>query len=374
MENTFLEKLNNTKLFKLISIEKSIVEGKLVEFTESDISDYNTKMLHELKDLVEYLNANTEPNQDVESDIVIEENPGFNIPTVKVNKLLGKENEFTYTDDYLVEVDNAFGEFSGIFIFIKELESLKYSIRYFDYNGISEKIKSLLKWTCDNIVFSISNITCKTWSERVRYNLDNNQLNNIGQLLGVSNLKSSRINYYLKKDSKYYKLNTTCKQESFVCLGDYILKINSDEISSYLNNASRLGFNKSESEYFYTMESDLRELMKFVDKVVINNIIPVTLLDDPVDRYNGSIKITTHHNHSGKTLQVNTSKTLSLVDDVVFIKKSNVLGFTYYKTGIDYTNRIRLIPEIAIKYLAGNETTNIRLNIQPSTIKDFFMS
>lgn len=159
-----------------------------------------------------------------------------------------------------------------------------------------------------------------------------------------------------------------------MCLGDYILKINSDEISSYLNSAFRIDFNKSESEYFYTMESDLRELMKFVDKVVINNIIPVTLLDDPIDRYNGSIKITTHHNHSGKTLQVNTSKTLSLVDDVVFIKKSNVLGFTYYKTGIDYTNRIRLIPEIAIKYLAGNETTNIRLNIQPSTIKDFFIS
>lgn len=374
MENTFLEKLNNTKLFKLMSIEKSIVEGKLVEFTESDVSDYNTKMLHELKDLVEYLNANTEPNQDVESDIVIEENPGFKIPTIKVNKLLGKKDTFEYTDEYLLEVDNVFGEFSGIFIFIKELESLKYSIRDLHYNGISEKIKSLLKWTCDNIVFSISNITCKTWSERVRYSLDNNQLSNIGQLLGVSNLKSSRIDYYLKKDSKYYKLNTTCKQESFVCLGDYILKIDSDEISSYLNSAFRIDFNKSESEYFYTMESDLRELMKFVDKVVINNIIPVTLLDDPIDRYNGSIKIITHHNHSGKTLQVSTSKTLSLVDDVVFIKKSNVLGFTYYKTGIDYTNRIRLIPEIAIKYLAGNETTNIRLNIQPSTIKDFFMS
>lgn len=374
MENTFLEKLNNTKLFKLMSIEKSIVEGKLVEFTESDVSDYNTKMLHELKDLVEYLNANTEPNQDVESDIVIEENPGFKIPTIKVNKLLGKKDTFEYTDEYLLEVDNVFGEFSGIFIFIKELESLKYSIRDLHYNGISEKIKSLLKWTCDNIVFSISNITCKTWSERVRYSLDNNQLSNIGQLLGVSNLKSSRIDYYLKKDSKYYKLNTTCKQESFVCLGDYILKIDSDEISSYLNSAFRIDFNKSESEYFYTMESDLRELMKFVDKVVINNIIPVTLLDDPIDRYNGSIKIITHHNHSGKTLQVSTSKTLSLVDDVVFIKKSNVLGFTYYKTGIDYTNRIRLIPEIAIKYLAGNETTNIRLNIQPSIIKDFFMS
>ena len=374
MENTFLEKLNNTKLFKLMSIEKSIVEGKLVEFTESDVSDYNTKMLHELKDLVEYLNANTEPNQDVESDIVIEENPGFKIPTIKVNKLLGKKDTFEYTDEYLLEVDNVFGEFSGIFIFIKELESLKYSIRDLHYNGISEKIKSLLKWTCDNIVFSISNITCKTWSERVRYSLDNNQLSNIGQLLGVSNLKSSRIDYYLKKDSKYYKLNTTCKQESFVCLGDYILKIDSDEISSYLNSAFRIDFNKSESVYFYTMVSDLRELMKFVDKVVINNIIPVTLLDDPIDRYNGSIKIITHHNHSGKTLQVSTSKTLSLVDDVVFIKKSNVLGFTYYKTGIDYTNRIRLIPEIAIKYLAGNETTNIRLNIQPSTIKDFFMS
>lgn len=374
MENTFLEKLNNTKLFKLMSIEKSIVEGKLVEFTESDISDYNTKMLHELKDLVEYLNTNTDPNQDVASDIVIEENPGFNIPTVKVNKLLGKENEFTYTDDYLLEVDNVFGEFSGIFIFIKELESLKYLIRDLHGNGISKKIKSLLKWTCDNIVFSISNITCKAWSERVRYNLDNNQLSNIGQLLGVSNLKSSRIDYYLKKDSNYYKLNTTCKQESFVCLGDYILKINSDEISSYLNSAFRIDFNKSESEYFYTMESDLRELMKFVDKVVINNIIPVTLLDDQIDKYNGSIKITTHYNHSGKTLQVSTSKTLSLVDDVVFIKKSNVLGFTYYKTGVDYTNRIRLIPEIAIKYLAGNDTTNIRLNIQPNTIKDFFMS
>lgn len=374
MENTFLEKLNNTKLFKLMSIEKSIVEGKLVEFTESDVSDYNTKMLHELKDLVEYLNANTEPNQDVESDIVIEENPGFKIPTIKVNKLLGKKDTFEYTDEYLLEVDNVFGEFSGIFIFIKELESLKYSIRDLHYNGISEKIKSLLKWTCDNIVFSISNITCKTWSERVRYSLDNNQLSNIGQLLGVSNLKSSRIDYYLKKDSKYYKLNTTCKQESFVCLGDYILKIDSDEISSYLNSAFRIDFNKSESEYFYTMESDLRELMKFVDKVVINNIIPVTLLDDPIDRYNGSIKIITHHNHSGKTLQVSTSKTLSLVDDVVFIKKSNVLGFTYYKTGIDYTNRIRLIPEIAIKYLAGNETTNIRLNIQSNIINDFFMS
>lgn len=374
MENTFLEKLNNTKLFKLMSIEKSIVEGKLVEFTESDISDYNTKMLHELKDLVEYLNTNTDPNQDVASDIVIEENPGFKIPTVKVNKLLGKENEFTYTDDYLLEVDNVFGEFSGIFIFIKELESLKYLIRDLHRNGISEKIKSLLKWTCNNIVFSISNITCKTWSGIVRYNLDNNQLSNIGQLLGVSNLKSSRIDYYLKKDSNYYKLNTTCKQESFVCLGDYILKINSDEISSYLNSAFRIDFNKSEAEYFYTMESDLRELMKFVDKVVINNIIPVTLLDDPVDRYNGSIKITTHHNHSGKTLQVSTSKTLSLVDDVVFIKKSNVLGFTYYKTGIDYTNRIRLIPEIAIKYLAGNETTNIRLNIQSNIINDFFIS
>lgn len=190
----------------------------------------------------------------------------------------------------------------------------------------------------------------------------------------MSNLKSSRIECYLKKYSNYYKLNTSCKQESFVCLGDYILKINSDEISSYLNNASRLGFNKSESEYFYTMESDLRELMRFVDKVVINNIIPVTLLDDPIDRYNGSVKIITHHSHTGKTLQVNTSKTLSLIDDVVFIKKSNVLGFTYYKTGIDYTNRIRLIPEIAIKYLAGNETINIRLNIQPNTIKDFFMS
>ena len=374
MENTFLEKLNNTKLFKLMSIEKSIVEGKLVEFTESDISDYNTKMLHELKDLVEYLNANTEPNQDVESDIVIEENPGFKIPTIKVNKLLGKKDTFEYTDEYLLEVDNVFGEFSGIFIFIKELESLKYSIRDLHHNGISEKIKLLLKWTCDNIVFSISNITCKTWSERVRYSLDNNQLSNIGQLLGVSNLKSSRIEYYLKKDSKYYKLNTTCKQESFVCLGDYILKIDSDEISSYLNSAFRIDFNKSESEYFYTMESDLRELMKFVDKVVINNIIPVTLLDDPIDRYNGSVKIITHHSHTGKTLQVNTSKTFSLIDEVVFIKKSNVLGFTYYKTGIDYTNRIRLIPEIAIKYLAGNDTTNIRLNIQPSTIKDFFMS
>lgn len=126
MENTFLEKLNNTKLFKLMSIEKSIVEGKLVEFTESDISDYNTKMLHELKDLVEYLNTNTDPNEDVASDIVIEENPGFKIPTVKINKLLGKENEFTYTDDYLLEVDDVFGEFSGIFIFIKELESLKH--------------------------------------------------------------------------------------------------------------------------------------------------------------------------------------------------------------------------------------------------------
>ena len=83
MENTFLEKLNNTKLFKLMSIDKSIVEGKLVEFTETDISDYNTKMLHELKDLVEYLNTNTDPNEDVASDIVIEENPGFKIPTFK---------------------------------------------------------------------------------------------------------------------------------------------------------------------------------------------------------------------------------------------------------------------------------------------------
>lgn len=374
MENTFLEKLNNTKLFKLMSIEKSIVEGKLVEFTETDISDYNTKMMHELKDLVEYLNTNTNPNEDVESDIVIEENPGFKIPTVKVNKLLGKENEFTYTDDYLLEVGDVFGEFSGIFIFIKELESLEYSIRDLYRNGISKKIKALLKWTANNIVFSIANTTCKTWSKIIRYNLDNNQLSNIGQLLGVSNLKSSRIDYYLKKDSNYHKLNTSCKQESFVCLGDYILKINSDEISSYLNNASRLGFNKSESEYFYTMESDLRELMKFVDKVVINNIIPVTLLGDPIDRYNGSLKTTTIYGNSGRTLQVNTSKTLSLIDEVVFIKKSNVLGFTYYKTGIDYTNRIRLIPEVAIKYLAGNETINIRLNIQPNTIKDFFMS
>ena len=374
MENTFLEKLNNTKLFKLMSIEKSIVEGKLVEFTESDISDYNTKMLHELKDLVEYLNTNTDPNQDVASDIVIEENPGFNIPTVKVNKLLGKENEFTYTDDYLLEVGDVFGEFSGIFIFIKELESLEYSIRDLYRNGIYKKIKALLKWTVNNIVFSIANTTCKTWSGIIRYNLDNNQLSNIGQLLGVSNLKSSRIEYYLKKDSNYYKLNTSCKQESFVCLGDYILKINSDEISSYLNSASILGFNKSESEYFYTMESDLRELMKFVDKVVINNIIPVTLLDDPIDRYNGSLKTITHHSHTGSTLQVSTSKALSLIDEVVFIKKSNVLGFTHYKTGVDYTNRIRLIPEIAIKYLAGNDTTNIRLNIQSNTIKDFFMS
>ena len=374
MENTFLEKLNNTKLFKLMSIEKSIVEGKLVEFTESDISDYNTKMLHELKDLVEYLNTNTDPNEDVASDIVIEENPGFKIPTVKINKLLGKENEFTYTDDYLLEVGDVFGEFYSIFIFIKELESIKLSIRDLHRNGISKKIKALLKWTCDNIVFSIADITCKTWSGIIRYNLDNNQLNNIGQLLGVSNLKSSRIEYYLKKDSNYYKLNTSCKQESFVCLGDYILKINSDEISSYLNNASRLGFSKSESEYFYTMESDLRELMKFVDKVVINNIMPVTLLDDPIDRYNGSLKTTTIYGNSGRTLQVSTSKTLSLIDEVVFIKKSNVLEFTYYKTGVDYTNRIRLIPEIAIKYLAGNDTINIRLNIQPSTIKDFFMS
>lgn len=142
MENTFLEKLNNTKLFKLMSIEKSIVEGKLVEFTESDISDYNTKMLHELKDLVEYLNTNRvrrpspDPSEDVASDIVIEENPGFKIPTVKVNKLLGRENEFTYTDDYLLEVDNVFGEFSGIFIFIKELESLDYLIHDLHYNGI----------------------------------------------------------------------------------------------------------------------------------------------------------------------------------------------------------------------------------------------
>lgn len=348
----FLEKLDNTKLFKLMSIEKSIVEGKLVEFTESDISDYNTKMLHELKDLVEYLNTNTDPNEDVESDIVIEENPGFKIPTVKINKLLGKENEFTYTDDYLVEVDNVFGEFSGIFIFIKELESLKHSIHDLYYSEVSEKIKALLKWACDNIVFTIANINCKTWRERIRYNLDNNQLSNIGQLLGTSNTKSSRIEHYLRKDSNYHRLNTTCKQESFVCLGDYILKINSDDISSYLNSAFRLDFNKSESKYFYTMESDLRELMKFVDKVVINNIIPVTLLDDPIDRYNGSVKITTHYNRSGKTLQVSTSKTLSLVDDVVFIKKSNVLGFTYYKTGVDYTNRIRLIPEIAIKYSA----------------------
>ena len=373
MENTFLEKLNNTKLFKLMSIEKSIVEGKLVEFTETDISDYNTKMMHELEDLIKYLNENTNPNEDVASDIVIEENPGFKIPTVKVNKLLGRENEFEYTDDYLIEVDNVFGEFSGIFIFIKELESLDHLIHGLYQDGISKKIKSLLKWTCDNIVFSIADITCKTWSKIIRYNLDNNQLSNIGQLLGVINLKSSRIDYYLKKDSNYHKLNTSCKQESFVCLGDYILKINSDEISSYLNNASRLGFNKSESEYFYTMESDLRELMKFVDKVVINNIMPVTLLDDPIDRYNGSLKTTTIYGNSGRTLQVSTSKTLSLIDDVMFIKKSNVLGFTYYKTGIDYTNRIRLIPEVAIKYLAGNETISIRLNIQPNTIRDFLL-
>ena len=374
MANTFLEKLNNTKLFKLMSIEKSIVEGKLVEFTETDISDYNIKMMQELKDLIEYLNTNTNPNTGIETDIVIEENPGFKIPKVKVNKLLGKEDEFDYTDDYLVEVDNVFGEYSSIFIFIKELESLDYLIPDLYHQEVSEKIKTLLKWTVNNIIFTIANITCSTWRERVHYQLKNNYFNNIGELLGTNNARSSRIDYYLKKDSNYHKLNTSCKQESFVCLGDYILKINSDEISSYLNNASRLGFSKSESEYFYTMESDLRELMKFVDKVVINNIIPVTLSDDPIDRYNGSVKIITHHFHTGKTLQVNTSKALSLIDEVVFIKKSNVLEFTYYKTGVDYTNRIRLIPEIAIKYLAGNDTINIRLNIQPSTIKDFFMS
>lgn len=374
MENTFLEKLNNTKLFKLMSIEKSIVEGKLVEFTESDISDYNTKMLHELKDLVEYLNANTDPNQDVESDIVIEENLGFNIPTVKVNKLLGKENEFTYTDDYLLEVDNVFGEFSGIFIFIKELESLKYLIHDLYRNGISKKIKALLKWTCDNIVFSISNITCKTWREIIRYNLDNNRLNNIGQLLGVSELKSSRIDYYLKKDSNYYRLNTSCKQESFVCLGDYILILN-PEITSYLGRYNpTIGLDKNDFKHYNNIKSDLEELIYFVEKVVKNNIVPVTLLDDPINKYNGSVKITTHYNHSGKTLQVNISNPFSLVDDVVFIKKFNVLGFTYYKTGIDYFDNIRLIPKIVINYLVGDKTKEIELIIDNSVIKDFFMS
>lgn len=373
MENTFLEKLNNTKLFKLMSIEKSIVEGKLVEFTESDISDYNTKMLHELKDLVEYLNANTDPNQDVESDIVIGENPGFNIPTVKVNKLLGKENEFTYTDDYLVEVDNVFGEFSGIFIFIKELESLKHSVYGLYRDGISKKIKALLKWTCDNIVFTIANTTCKAWRGIVHYKLKNNYFNNIGELLGVNNVKSSRIEYYLKEDSGYDKLNADCKQASFVCLGDYILQINSNEILSYLNSGSILGFDKSDLDYFLAMEYDLRELMKFVDKVVANNIMPVTLLDDPINRYNGLIKTMITHTRTDKILQVTVSKPFLLTDVTTFIKKSDIVRFTYYKSGVDYTGKIRLIPRVDIIYLAGDKNIDIELNINSSVIRDFLL-
>lgn len=371
MENTFLKKLNNTKLFKLMSIEKSIAEGELVEFTETDISDYNTKMLHELKDLVEYLNTNTDPNEDVASDIVIEENPGFKIPTVKINKLLGKENEFTYTDDYLLEVDDVFGEFSGIFIFIKELESIKHSIRDLHRNGISKKIKALLKWTCDNIVFSIANTTCKTWRGIVHYKLKNNYFNNIGELLGVNNVKSSRIEYYLKEGSDYDKLNTDCKQESFVCLGDYILQINSNEILSYLNSGSILGFDKSDLDYFLAMEYDLRELMKFVDKVVANNIMPVTLLDDPINRYNGLIKTVITHTRTDKILQVTISKPFLLTDVTTFIKKSDIVRFTYYKSGVDYTGKIRLIPRVDIIYLAGDKNIDIELNINSSVIRDF---
>lgn len=373
MENTFLEKLNNTKLFKLMSIEKSIVEGKLVEFTESDISDYNTKMLHELKDLVEYLNTNTDPNQDVASDIIIEENPGFKIPTVKVNKLLGKENEFTYTDDYLVEVDNVFGEFSGIFIFIKELESLNYLIRDLHYNGISEKIKSLLKWTCDNIIFTIANTTCSTWRERVHYQLKNNYFNNIGELLGTNNARSGRIEYYLKEGSNYNKLNVDCKKDSFVCLGDYILQINSDEISSYLNNYITLEFNKSDLECFLAIKSDLKELMKFADKVVANNIIPVTLLDDPINRYNGLIKTMIIHTRTNKILQVTVSKPFLLTEVTTFIKKSDILRFTYYKSGVDYIGNIRLIPSVNIIYLAGDKNIDIELNIDRAVIRDFLL-
>lgn len=373
MENTFLEKLNNTKLFKLMSIEKSIAEGELVEFTETDISDYNTKMMHELEDLVEYLNTNTNPNEDVESDIVIEENPGFKIPTIKVNKLLGKEGEFEYTDDYLLEVDDVFGEFSGIFIFIKELESLDHLIHDLDYSEISKKIKALLKWICDNIVFTIANTTCKAWRERVHYRLKNNYFNNIGELLGTNNVKSSRIEYYLKEGSDYDKLNTDCKQESFVCLGDYILQINSNEILSYLNSGSILGFDKSDLDYFLAMEYDLRELMKFVDKVVANNIMPVTLLDDPINRYNGLIKTMITHTRTDKILQVTVSKPFLLTDVTTFIKKSDIVRFTYYKSGVDYTGKIRLIPRVDIIYLAGDKNIDIELNINSSVIRDFLL-
>lgn len=373
MENTFLEKLNNTKLFKLMSIEKSIVEGKLVEFTESDISDYNTKMLHELKDLVEYLNANTDPNEDVASDIIIEENPGFKIPTVKVNKLLGKENEFTYTDDYLVEVGNVFGEFSGIFIFIKELESLEHLIPYLYHQEVSEKIKALLKWTANNIIFTIANTTCSVWRERVHYQLKNNYFNNIGELLGTNNARSGRIEYYLKEGSNYNKLNVDCKKDSFVCLGDYILQINSDEISSYLNNYITLEFNKSDLECFLAIESDLKELMKFADKVVANNIIPVTLLDDPINRYNGLIKTMIIHTRTNKILQVTVSKPFLLTEVTTFIKKSDILRFTYYKSGVDCIGNIRLIPSVNIIYLAGDKNIDIELNIDRAVIRDFLL-
>lgn len=371
MENTFLEKLNNTKLFKLMSIEKSIVEGKLIEFTESDISDYNTKMLHELKDLVEYLNTNTDPNQDVESDIVIEENPGFNIPTVKVNKLLGKENEFTYTDDYLVEVDNVFGEFSGIFIFIKQLESLDYLIHSLYYSEVSEKIDSLLKWITDNIVFSIADTTCKTWDQRIRHILKNNQVDTIGSLLGIGNNKISEIKKFSKEETKFNKLSLDCKSSSFVYLGDYILQINSDEINKYLNSPSVQKLTGTKFDCFYTINHSLKELMNVVDKVVDNNIVPVKLSDNLIDKYNGSIKTLLSHERNGTVLWVTTTSSSGLAEKTTRISKSNIVNIICCKTGIDNFGKIRVVPRVVIEYVIGDRIIEIELVIKHSVINDF---
>ena len=367
----FLEKLDNTKLFKLMSIEKSIVEGKLVEFTESDISDYNTKMLHELKDLIEYLNENTDPNEDVESEIIIEENPGFKIPTIKVNKLLGKKDTFEYTDEYLVDVDNRFNEFSSIFIFIKQLESLDYLIHSLYYDEVSKKIDSLLKWVTNNIIFNIADITCKTWDQRIRHILKNNQIDTIGSLLGIGNNKISEINKFSKEQTNFNKLSLDCKSASFVYLGDYILQINSDEINNYLNNPSVQKLTGTKFDYFYTINHSLKELMDVVDKVVHNNIVPVKLSDNLVDKYNGSIKTLLSHGRNGTVLWVTTSSSSGLAEMTTRISKSNIVNIICCKTGIDNFGKIRVVPRVVIEHVIGDRIIEIELVINHSVINDF---
>lgn len=386
--STFLDNLDNTKLFKLMSIEKSIVEGKLVEFTESDISDYNTKMLHELKDLVEYLNTYTDPNVDVESDIVIEKTPDSKIPTITVNKLIGREwiheyidgngerhYVFEESDRYLTYVDNRFNEFSSIYIFLVRMEEsehyIDYTIRESYCDKVSKKVDSLLKWITDTVIFSIVNTTCKQWHERIRHTLKNNKIDTIGKVLGIGQDKIMEIEDCINTRAKFNKLNIDCKSASFVCLGEYILQINTGEISNYLDSPFIHKLTGTKLDYFYTINHSLKELVKVVDKVVSNNIKPVKLSDDLVDKYNGSIKTMLSHEPNGTVLWVTTSDSSGLTKKTTRISKSNIVNIICCKTGIDNFGKIRVVPRVVIDYAIGERIIEIELVINHTVINDF---